>query len=269
MEYIASSNELRKINYAIKKGKKEIDISLDLGKTLSKIQLNKDEIILPDKTKVKPDKIKDKDKNCYIIKNNKFIKLQFFSKETDKLYKLIPTSFRPILKISATSMHKMPFIEKIKKLKLNGKILDSGTGLGYTAIAASQHAKQVITIEWDPNVIEIAKLNPYSLEIYEKKNIKQINADFTKEVKKFKTNEFDNIILDAGTVHQSGDFFSTNNYKEVYRVLKPNGKLFHYLPQSGIMRGRDYIGEIIKRLKTLDFKNITRDDESSSIEAEK
>lgn len=269
MKYITSSQELMKINDAIKKGKSEIEISLDLGKTLSKVQISADEITLPNNTKIKPIKVKDKDKTCYIIEKNKFVKLQFFSNETNKLYKLIPTSFRPILKISATSMHKMPFVEKIKKLKLKGKILDSGTGLGYTAIAASQHSKQVITIEWDPNVIEISKLNPYSEELFTKNNIKQINADFTKEVKKFKNNEFDNIILDAGTIHQSGNFFSTNNYKEVYRVLMLGGKLYHYLPQSGIKRGRDYIGEIIKRLKTLGFKNIQRDEESSSIECDK
>lgn len=269
MRYITSSNELRKVNEAIKQNKKEIEISLDLGISKSIVKLSKNEIILPDKTTVQPIKIKPKDKTCYLIENNKFVKLQFFSEKTNKLYKLIPTSNKPILKISATSMHKKPFIEKIKNLQLKGKILDSGSGLGYTAIAASQSANQIITIEWDPNVILIAKLNPYSQKLYTNKNITQINADLTKEIKKYKNNEFDNIILDAGTVNQSGDFFSTKNYEQIYRVLKQGGKIFHYLPQSGIKHGRDYISEIILRFKRIGFKNIKKDNESSSIEAEK
>ena len=33
-------------------------------------------------------------------------------------------------------------------------------------------------------------------------------------------------------------------------------------------KGRDYIGEVIKRLKQIGFKNIIRDNDSSSISAE-
>ena len=50
-------------------------------------------------------------------------------------------------------------------------VLDSGTGLGYTAITASKTADKVITIEFDENVIKISRLNPYSQDLLTKKNI--------------------------------------------------------------------------------------------------
>jgi predicted methyltransferase len=269
MNYITSSEELRKIHAAVKKGETAIETSLDLGKTRVIVDLKEGKVILPNKKKAELPKIRDDDKTCYIIEKNKFVKLQFFAEETNKLYQLVPTQNKPILKISGTPMHKMHFIERIKKAQLRGIILDSGTCLGYTAIAAAHNAKQVITIEWDPNVIEVAKLNPWSQELFTSPNIKQLIGDLTVEIKKFPAEHFDNIILDAGTVHESGDFFAKSNYVEVYRVLKHGGKLYHYLPQSGINRGRDYIGEIIHRLKDVGFKNIQRDEESSSVSAEK
>lgn len=265
MNYITSSEDLRKAIDAINKGKTEVEISLDLGKSKIILKIQNDKLILPNGQKAEIPKIRDSDKTCYLHKNGKFVKFQFFSEETNKLYQLVPTQNKPILKVSGTPMHKMLFVEQIKKAQLKGTVLDSGTCLGYTAIAAAQTAKQVITIEWDPNVIEVAKLNPWSQELFTKENIRQIIGDLTEEIKKFPGEHFDSIIFDAGTVHESGDFFSKANYREAYRVLKKGGYLYHYLPQAGVKRGRDFIGEIINRIKRAGFKSITRYDEISSI----
>ncbi|MFA5141531.1 MAG: methyltransferase domain-containing protein [Candidatus Woesearchaeota archaeon] len=269
MNYILSSEELRKMNDAIKHGKTHLETSLDLGITKAKVTFKDGKIVFPNAQEVEPIKIRDDDKTCYLLDKDKLLKVQFFSDETNKLYKLVPTQNKPILKISATPMHKMLFVEKIKKAQLKGEILDSGTGLGYTAIAAANHAKHVTTIELDPNVIEVAKLNPWSQELFTKINITQKMGDLTEEVKKFKNEQFDNIILDAGTIHESGDFFAAKNYIEVFRVLKKGGHLYHYLPQVGINKGRDFIGEIMKKLKEAGFRDIKRDDESSSVQASK
>lgn len=194
-------------------------------------------------------------------------KVQFFA--NGLLYKLVPTSHRPILKISGTSMHKKEFVERVEKDKLKGKILDSGTGLGYTAIAASKTAKEVITIEKDRNVIKIAKLNPYSKDLFKKKNIKLIIGDVVEEIKRFKDNEFDFIIFDAGTPKSSGEFFSLINYREAFRVLKRGGKLYHYLPKHHIKRGRDFGAEVLKRIRMAGFSRIERNIEDSYAVAEK
>lgn len=209
------------------------------------------------KIKIIP-KIKPKDKSCYLFKDNKFQKIQFFSQETNKLYKLIPTKEKPILKISSTPMHKKDFVDLIKNSKLTGKILDSGTGLGYTAIEASKTADELITVEIDKNVIEIAKLNHYSKDLFEKENIKLINADLIEEIKKFKDDSFDNVVLDTGIFRECGEVFSLSNYKEIYRILKKQGKLYHYVPSPEIKKGRSLISEVINRLKQLSFKNIQK-----------
>jgi predicted methyltransferase len=240
---------------------KELEVSLDLGLSKTRIKLTKEGFCI-DGDEFPAQKIRDDDKSCYAIIDHVFQKLQFVS-EDGKMYKLIPTSFRPILQISGTPMHKMQFIDRVEKDKLTGKIIDSGTGLGYTSIAAAKTADSIITVEMDPNVTEVAKLNPYSQELFTNSKIKRLEGDITEKIKKFKNSEFDNIIFDGGTPRSSGHFFSLENYKQAYRVLKTGGKLYHYLPQHQIQRGRDFGGEVIARMMTAGFKSIERVEKDS------
>lgn len=262
MNPIFSSNELRKIAEAIKKGKDSIEVSADLGLTKTNLRLDKNGFYF-DNVLIGLPEIRSDDKNCYILAGSQLQKVQFFSPETNTLYKLVPTKFRPILQFSGTSMHKKKFIERVEKDRLKGKVLDAGTGLGYTAIAESKTAEEVITVEIDANVIEIAKLNPYSQDLFSKDNIKRITGDITEEIKKFGNDEFNFIVFDAGTPKSSGDFFSLNNYKEAFRVLKKNGKLYHYLPKPQVKQGRDFGAEVIQRMKSAGFYIAERQDEDS------
>ena len=268
MNPIFSSEELRKIAKAIKEGKTDVDSTTDLGITKTKLRLGKEGFFVND-AEIKIPKIREGDKSCYIAIDGELQKILYFSEETKGIYRLVPTSEKPILQISGTSMHKMEFVERIKWDKLKGKILDSGTGLGYTAIAASETADEVITIETDNTVIEMQKLNPYSQKLFENKNIKTQTGDIVDEIKKFKNNEFDFIIFDAGTPRSSGEFFSLNNYKQAFRVLKKGGKLYHYLPMHQITRGRDFGAEVVSRLKEAGFQKIERNIKDSYAVAQK
>lgn len=90
-------------------------------------------------------------------------------------------------------MHRVGGINPIEDaiLKINailpvkGRILDTCMGLGYIAIIASKKAREVITVEKDLNVIEIGRINPWSEELYSRKNIDIIEGDISKEIKKF------------------------------------------------------------------------------------
>lgn len=263
---IISSKELRRITQAIENNLEYLEVSFDLGLSKTKVKLGKNCFYL-DNELIELKKIKEDDKSCYIINENKLEKVQYFV--NNKLYKLIPTDFRPILKISANSMHKKEFLDRLSKDKLYGKVLDSGTGLGYSSIIASKTADEVITVEIDENVIEVAKLNPYSRDLFTNKNIKRVIGDVTKVIKKFENEEFNSIVFDAGTVKGSEEFFSLNNYKEAFRVLRSRGKLYHYIPKHQIKRGRDFASEVISRLKTAGFERTYRNKEESYLIAEK
>ncbi|VVB80376.1 Polyamine aminopropyltransferase [uncultured archaeon] len=263
---ILSSESLRMILNAIAEGKSEISVSFDLDFSAKKekLKLSENGIIFNGK-EVEVPKIRDDDKSCYLILEDVFEKVQYSS--GGGVYKLIPTSFRPILQISGTSMHKQSFIERIEKDKLFGRILDSGTGLGYTAIAASKTASKIITIEIDEMVREIQKINPYSQELFDNKRVELVHGDLVEEIKKFRNMEFNFIILDGGTPRSSGEFFSQENYNQAFRVLKFGGRLYHYVPNYHTNRGVDFAARISSYLKKAGFKKVVRDEEGSYLVA--
>jgi predicted methyltransferase len=267
MNLIFSSSELKKINLAIVQNQSEIQTTLDLGITETKIKLSKNGFYYQNLLVTVP-KLRDEDHSCYILNKNQLVKVQWFSQKTKQMYKLVPTSNKPILQISGTSMHKFQFVERIKKDKLTGNILDAGTGLGYTAIGVSETADFVTTVEFDSNVIKMQKINPYSRELFDKQKInqiKQFKEDIVKLINKFFDFQFDYIIFDAGTPKSSGNFFSLDNYRQAFRVLKSKGKLYHYLPKHLINHGRDFGAEVIDRMKRAGFHLVERQIEDSYV----
>jgi predicted methyltransferase len=94
-------------------------------------------------------------------------------------------------------------------------------------------------------------------------------VDVTREIKHFKNGEFDYIIFDFGNKKSFGDGFSLENYKEAYRVLRNNGKLYNYIPKHQVRRGRNFSSEVITRIKQVGFRNIEKNKEGSYIIARK
>jgi len=53
-----------------------------------------------------------------------------------------------------------------------GYVLDTARDLAYTAIEAARTAQQVVTVELDPTVLQIARLNPRSSALSENPRIR-------------------------------------------------------------------------------------------------
>jgi len=205
-------------------------------------------------------------------------KKQWFSKETNRLYQLYGDP--PTLKISGVPMHrhiKMTPLEdtetKINALKPYGIVLDTCTGLGYTAIysARLEEVKKVITVEKDKNVIEIARMNSYSKELFENKKIEIVNANVFEKIKEFDDNYFDCIVHDPPTFNLASELYSGAFYKELFRVLKKNCSLWHYCPEPGKAgkQGSNLKEKVIKNLGSVGFKNIIHNNKSAGILARK
>lgn len=148
--------------------------------------------------------------------------------------------------------------EKTSAVEIHGAVLDTCTGLGYTAILAAQKAERVVSVEYDAQILELARLNPYSRELFANKTIQLVRGDVRDVIRTFKDNEFDVIIHDPPTFKLAGELFGREFYREAYRVLKKSGWMFHYTGRFGIKSGRRFIEEVIKRLKEVGFTTIRK-----------
>ena len=209
-------------------------------------------------------------------------KIQFFSKKTNNFYQLFPTKTIPTLRINGVPMHRYikidPLVDtksKIAALKPNGTVLDTCTGLGYTSIysAKSPEVNEVITFERDPEVLKITKMNESSNDLFTDKKIKIINKDVSLGIKELDDSTFDCIMHDPPTFTISPVLYELKFYKELYRVLKNNGRLWHYAPTPGKAKSQskanNFVLVIINKLKEAGFKKIFHDEKSSGIIARK
>ncbi|MEM1582705.1 MAG: methyltransferase [Candidatus Bathyarchaeia archaeon] len=205
--------------------------------------------------------------------------IKFYSEKTGKFYRLVKTSTWPYLEISGIRMHRADKIDpktdaimKIKALgKIYGSVLDCCTGLGYTAILAARakNVKEVITIERDENVILIAKQNPFSRPLFENEKIRIIIGDALQEIEKFSDDHFNFIIHDPPRISIAPELYSLEFYKQLFRVLKDNGRILHYVGKPGEKQGKRYMKGIMERLRLAGFTKIRRVDYAQSLIVEK
>ena len=267
---IITYHQARQLLEAKKKGLKETEISLDLNITKSRVRIQDSLFIFPDNQKLdelqlkKP--IKD-DTSCFLIQDNSLAKIQLFSDETNKFYKLVPTKDAPTIEISGIRMHvtkeMSPMEDTGKKTEsispLKGFVLDTCMGLGYTAIAASKSADFVFTCERDGNVLEIANHNPWSKELFNNSKINIIKTDIFDEIKAFKSNMFDAVIHDPPRLSLATELYSLDFYKQIFRILKNGGKIYHYTVSPGSkFRKISLAGNVSKRLRIAGFKRVEK-----------
>ena len=136
---------------------------------------------------------------------------------------------------------------------LTGHVLDICTGLGYTAIEAARQAKSVTTIELDPAVLEIARLNPWSRLLFEDPKIEQRVGDAYDIVDTLPDGAYDRIIHDPPTISLAGDLYARVFYDQLYRLLTRRGRLFHYVGDLESRSGRYVAPGVVRRLKEPGF----------------
>jgi predicted methyltransferase len=139
----------------------------------------------------------------------------------------------------------------------HGFVLDTSTGLGYTATQASRGAARVLTIEVDPAVHELARLNPWSRELFDSPKIELLLGDSLDIVPAIAAETFDCIIHDPPTFSMAGELYSAGFYAALRRVLRPGGTLFHYVGDPGSKMSGSTTRGVVKRLGAAGFSRVT------------
>ena len=256
-----------------------VRLNLDLRKTNRtwEIKLEGDEFIFPDGTRVERDvvrRIARDEESVYFIRKGVY-KAAIAGKH---YYKLVPT-IPPTIEINGIRMHRTRGVNPLQDTRnkvntVNPKegetVLDTCMGLGYTAIESAKRGAYVITIEKDPSVIELAKINPWSRELFMGGKIQVVQGDAFGVVRKFNDETFDVIIHDPPRFSLAGQLYSEEFYRELFRVLKPEGRLFHYVGNPGKKyRRKDLQRGVMERLRRVGFVGVKRIEEALGVVARK
>ncbi len=256
-----------------------VKINLDLRKTGRRWEITRDgdEFVFPDGTRV-PREIMERiardTENVYFIRKGVY-KAAIAG---EHFYKLVPT-IPPTIEINGIRMHRTKGTNPLQdtRSKVNAvkpregeTVLDTCMGLGYTAIEASKRGAYVITIEKDPNVIELARINPWSRELFTGGKIQVIQGDAFEVVKRFNDETFDVIIHDPPRFSLAGQLYAEEFYRELFRILKPGGRLFHYVGNPGKRyRRKDLQKGVMERLRRAGFVEVKRVEEALGVVAKK
>ncbi|ABM79901.1 class I SAM-dependent methyltransferase [Hyperthermus butylicus] len=187
----------------------------------------------------------------------------------------------PTLLINGIHMHRIVGVRgplhdsqlKVSRLgvRRGDRVLDTCTGLGYTTIIASSRGATVYTIEVSEYVLSIASLNPASW-LLANENVRIVHADATIAVELLPDEYFDKILHDPPRFNMAGELYSLEFYQQLYRVLKPGGKLYHYtgVPlQARSRRLSPIVRGVIERLRRAGFERVWFDKQTQGVIAVK
>jgi len=201
-----------------------------------------------------------KDRTVYFWAGQSFEPVARF---TRSLIKLVPTEWGPpTFEIDGIKMlptaQVSPFADaeaKVALIQPGGKaVLDTCGGLGYFAACCMKgQARSVLSFEKNPDVMWLRTLNPWSpahggpLELVE--------GDVTGRIGALRDASFDAILHDPPRFGIAGELYSQAFYDQLARVIRRNGRLFHYTgAPNRLTTGRDVPREVVRRLTLAGFK---------------
>jgi predicted methyltransferase len=266
---VLSHWQVSPILHAREAGEAAASTSLDLGLTRKEVLLEADRVVFPDEQWLSWDSLEEigqSDTGCYLVEGHRADKIQQFSEFLGRAYSLMPTEGAPTLLVSGIPMHRVkgtdPHRDTLAKIRaiapVVGRVLDTCTGLGYTAIEAAKTAEQVMTIELDPTVLEVARLNPWSGTLFKHPRIEQVVGDAFDAIQDFDDGSFTRIIHDPPMFSLAGDLYSGEFYRHLYRVMRRRGRLFHYVGDLSSRSGRNVVKGVVRRLQEAGFSRIAR-----------
>ncbi len=201
---------------------------------------------------------------CFRVRDGTCEEIRGFSESSQRPCRLFPTAEAPGLMIAGFTMHRFKGIsprraalEMVRAAApVRGRVLDTATGLGYAAIAEAAGAAEVVTIEIDPGVVEMARANPWSQALFQHPAIRRILGDSSEEIGKFPDRHFSVIIHDPPSMSLAGDLYAGTFYRQAWRVLAANGRMFHYLGDPGSSLGKRVAPGVMQRLRAAGFQRI-------------
>lgn len=249
-------------------GVQHVELSPDLGFSRAQAELTPAGVLLPGHVLLAWEAVQEINEaanNCFAVEpDGEVRKIVRFSESSNRSVSLYPTRRAPTMLLGGIPMHRIkdtdPLADTREKIKaarpVAGQVLDTHTGLGYTAIEAARTADHVLTIEIDPTVLEIAAENPWSRDLFDNPKITQRLGDCFDVVQDLPDASFDRVIHDPPAFSLAGHVYSRDFYQELHRVLRRRGRLFHYIGNPASPSGKSVTQGVVRRLKEADFTRV-------------
>jgi hypothetical protein len=252
---------------AMARGENSIDISVDLNLSHGTFVLCNEELILDGDNRLGMEDLRQiagKENRIFHLEQGR---LEVLEVRDDGYYKLVPTDQAPLLEISGVKMHISKGINPFESAgqmaaqvaKKGARVLDTCSGLGYAASAALKlGAREVISVEKSATVMALRQKNPWSQRIYGP-NIQLVHADINDYIRELASESFDSVIHDPPRFSLAGELYGERFYREIHRVLKRHGRLFHYTGNPQLLkRGSSFMDHAAQRLKAAGFTKVIK-----------
>jgi predicted methyltransferase len=257
----------REILAALDRGEDHIDISVDLNLSRGTFALGADALILDADNRLSRaqlQRIAGKEGRIFTLEDGELAVLEI---RDDGYYKLVPTDQAPLLEISGVKMHISKGINPFESagqmaaqvVKKGDRVLDTCSGLGYAAAAALKlGAREVVSVECSSTVMALRQKNPWSQGIFGA-NINLVHADIDSYIRELAAESFGSVIHDPPRISLAGELYGERFYRELYRVLKRRGALFHYTGNPHVVkRGTSFVDQAAQRLRTAGFTKVVK-----------
>ena len=277
---VLSYIQVEPILAAREKGEQTAEVSPDLGLSTGTVTITPEGVVFPGGEQLNwqdIEKIKRSQGNCFLFEDGTVQSIQVLSEQTNRVCSLLPTRGAPTMLIAGFTMHRIvdidPMQDTLKKIAtispIVGRVLDTATGLGYTAIEAARTADQVVTIELDAGAQQIARLNPWSRGLFDNPRIQQVMGDAFEVVATFEDESFSRIIHDPPVFSLAGELYSGAFYQQLFRVLKRGGRLFHYIGDLNSKSSGTITRGVLRRLQEAGFSRVVQRPEAFGVVAYK
>ena len=262
----------------MERGEEGVEISTDLNRSRNSYALCGTELILDAETRLSREDllaIEAKESRIFLLEAGQ---LELLEVRDGGYCKLVPTEQAPLLEISGVKMHISKGIDPFASagqmaaqvVKKGDRVLDTCSGLGYAASAALDlGAREVVSVERSATVMALRRKNPWSQRIFGP-GIQLVQGDVGEYIQGLAAESFEAVIHDPPRFSLAGELYGEGFYRQLYRVLKRRGALFHYTGNPQLLkRGSGFVDQAAKRLQRAGFTKVVKVPELMGIRVRK